>query len=232
MVPKSVGILGGMGPGATVDLMRRVIRATPAADDCDHIHLVVDNNPQVPSRIKALLEKTGPSPLPSLQDMAHRLEQWGVDFLAMPCNTAHYYHAQIQDIVSIPLLDMIDISVAATLKESPQIRTAGILASRAVLDLGLYDQKFASHNVAVVHPENEPQQRLMQAIRTVKTDNYGSLEHKSLQESADSLVTQGAEILLIACTELSILAGELKSSVRCYDSAQLLAEAIVQKAMQ
>jgi len=215
-----------------VDLMRRVIRATPAADDCDHIHLVVDNNPQVPSRIKALIEKKGQSPLPCLQDMAHKLENRGVDFLAMPCNTAHYYHAQIQNIVGLPLLDMIGISVAATLKDSPQIGTAGILASSAVLDLGLYDQEFASHNVAVVHPEKEPQQRLMQAIRTVKTDNYGSLEHKSLKEAADSLMTQGAEILLIACTELSILAGELTSSVRCYDTAQLLAEAIVQKATQ
>jgi len=232
MIPKSVGILGGMGPGATVDLMRRVIRATPAEDDCDHIHLVVDNNPQVPSRIKALVEKTGQSPLSCLQDMAHKLEQWGVDFLAMPCNTAHYYHAQIQDIVGIPLLDMIGISVATILTDSPQIRTAGLLASNAVLDLGLYDQEFASHNVAVVHPEREPQQRLMQAIRTVKTDNYGSLEHKSLQEAADSLTSQGAEILLIACTELSLLTGEHTASVRCYDSAQLLAEAIVQKATQ
>ncbi len=232
MIPKSVGVMGGMGPEATVDLMRRVIRATPAADDCDHIHMVVDNNPQVPSRIKALIEKTGQSPLPCLQEMAHKLEQWGVDFLAMPCNTAHYYHTQIQDIVGIPLLDMIGISVAAILKDSPQIRIAGLMASSAVLDLGLYDQEFASHNVGVVHPENESQQRLMQAIRTVKTDNYGSLEHKSLQAAADNLVTQGADILLIACTELSILAGELNSSVRCYDTAQLLAEAIVQKATQ
>lgn len=230
MIPKSVGILGGMGPEATLDLMRRVLRATPAADDCDHIHLVVDNNPQVPSRIKALIEKTGPSPLPCLQDMAHKLEQWGVDFLAMPCNTAHYYHAQIQNFVGIPLLDMIGISVAAILKDRPQIQTAGILASSAVLDLGLYDQEFASHNVAVVHPEKEPQERLMQAIRTVKTDSYGTSEHIALQAAAENLVTQGAEILLIACTELSILAGELNSSVRCSDTAQLLAEAIVQKA--
>ncbi|MCF8039781.1 MAG: aspartate racemase, partial [Desulfohalobiaceae bacterium] len=69
MKEKIVGIIGGMGPEATVDLMSRVLKATPAADDIDHIRLVVDNNPKVPSRIKALLENTGESPAPCLQDM-------------------------------------------------------------------------------------------------------------------------------------------------------------------
>ncbi len=232
MPPKSVGILGGMGPEATVDLMHRVIRATPATDDCDHIHLVVDNNPQVPSRIKALIEKTGQDPLPCLQDMARKLEAWGVDFLAMPCNTAHYYHERIQNVVGIPLLNMIDISGTAVLHDSPRIQAVGILASSAVLDLRLYDQEFAAQNIAVVHPEFEPQQRLMQAIRTIKTCNYSHLEHKALQAPADSLLSNGAEVIVIACTELSILAGGLNSPVRCYDTAQLLAEAIVQKATQ
>ena len=88
MKRKVAGILGGMGPEATIDLMKRVFRATPAQDDRDHVHLLVDNNPQVPSRIQALLEKTGESPGPCLCDMARKLESWGADFLAMPCNTA------------------------------------------------------------------------------------------------------------------------------------------------
>lgn len=229
---KTVGILGGMGPEATVDLMHRVIRATVATDDCDHIHLVVDNNPQVPSRIKALIEKTGQDPLPCLQDMARKLEAWGVDFLAMPCNTAHYYHAGIQSVVSIPLLDMIGFSVATARKDSPQARTAGILASSAVLDLGLYDRELAARNLDPLHPEIEPQQRLMQAIRSVKTGNYGRFEHTALQAATDNLLARGAEVILIACTELSLLAGQLEVPVRCYDTAQILAEAIVQKARQ
>lgn len=74
---KIVGILGGMGPESTVDLMNRVIKATTAKDDIDHIRMLVDNNPKVPSRIRALIEKTGESPLGCLQDMARRLEKWG-----------------------------------------------------------------------------------------------------------------------------------------------------------
>lgn len=213
-----------------MDLMSRVIRATPATDDCDHIHLVVDNNPHVPSRIKALIDKTGEDPLSCLQEMARKLEAWGVDLLAMPCNTAHFYHARIQDVVDVPLLNMISLSGAAVLKDRPRIETVGILASSAVLDLGLYTQEFAARSVSVRHPDNGHQDRLMQAIRTVKTGFYGQLENDSLQQAADNLTAKGAETILIACTELSILAEEIKSSIPCWDAAQLLAEAIVQQA--
>lgn len=227
---KTAGILGGMGPEATVDLMHRVIKATPAIDDCDHVHLVVDNNPQVPSRIKALIEKTGQDPLPCLQDMARKLETWGVDFLAMPCNTAHYYHAQIQSVVGIPLLDMIEVSVANILSLSPKVQVIGLLASTAVLNLGLYDRAFGVQSITALHPDTELQNRLMQAIQKIKTGRYGEGEQKALQHAADNLVHKGAGALLIACTELSILAQGLQSAISCRDASQILAEAIVQEA--
>jgi aspartate racemase len=80
-----VGILGGMGPEATVDLMQRLIRLTPAADDLDHIRCIIDNNPKIPSRIKAIIEGSGESPVPCLVQMARGLEACGVAFLAIPC---------------------------------------------------------------------------------------------------------------------------------------------------
>ena len=83
------GILGGMGPEATVDLMHRIIAHTDARDDIDHVRCIVDNNPKVPSRIKALLEGGGESPAPCMADMGRRLEAWGADFLCIACNTAH-----------------------------------------------------------------------------------------------------------------------------------------------
>ena len=87
---RRIGILGGMGPEATVLLMSRIIARTPAADDRDHVPLFVDNNTQVPSRIAALIEGTGEDPGPVLADMARRLEANGAEALAMPCNTAHH----------------------------------------------------------------------------------------------------------------------------------------------
>jgi aspartate racemase len=127
-----------MGPEATVDLMNRIIRATPASDDVDHIRMVVDNNPKVPSRIRALIEGDGPSPVPVLQGMARKLSAYGVDFLAMPCNTAHYYHQEVQQAVTVPLLDMVELAVQKVVQQYPGVPAVGLLASTAVLSLKIY----------------------------------------------------------------------------------------------
>ena len=109
---RRVGILGGMGPEATVLLMQKVIAATPARDDADHIPLIVDQNPQVPSRIRHLIEGVGDDPGPVLAAMARRLQQAGALALAMPCNTAHHYAPAIRAATSVPLIDMVALSVS------------------------------------------------------------------------------------------------------------------------
>src|SRR5436190_10023963 len=100
---KIVGVIGGMGPEATVEFMRRLVAAVPAKDDADHLHVIADNNPKIPSRIKALIEGGGEDPAPVLTAMAQRLEAAGADFLVIPCNTAHYYLPQIAASVRIPV---------------------------------------------------------------------------------------------------------------------------------
>ena len=227
MHEKIVGIIGGMGPEATVDLMARVIKATPASDDVDHIRMIVDNNPKVPSRIKALIEKSGESPAPCLQDMARKLADWGADFLAIPCNTAHFYHGDVQKAVNIPLLNMIDVSTQHLKASCPGLETVGLLASTAVLNLGLYKKSFAQAGIRLMEPETDAQDRLMTAIRQVKTSQYGQEEIDNLQKAADNLVDQGAQVLLVACTELSIIQSRIQPHVRLFDASQILAEAIV-----
>ena len=93
--PRTIGILGGMGPAATVLMMQRIIAAVPAEDDRGHIPLLVDSNTQVPSRIAALIEGTGADPTPELIRMARRLEAAGAEGLAIACNTAHHYVPRI-----------------------------------------------------------------------------------------------------------------------------------------
>jgi aspartate racemase len=106
-----VGIIGGMGPEATVDLMRRVVAKTPAQDDVDHIHLIVESNPKIPSRIAHLVDGKGADPTPELIRIAANLQRAGADALAIPCNTAHAYADSIRRAVSIPLLDMVSLTV-------------------------------------------------------------------------------------------------------------------------
>jgi aspartate racemase len=232
MSEKVVGIIGGMGPEATVDLMARVIKATPASDDIDHIRMVVDNNPKVPSRIKALIEKTGESPLPCLQEMACKLTDWGVDFLAMPCNTAHIYHPGVQEAVNIPVLDMIELTTGRLIAENPGMRTVGLLASTAVLNLGLYEKRLAEKRVELISPVAANQELVMVAIRKIKTSNYGREIMDDIQAAADDMVDRGAEALIVACTELSIISTSLQLPHPCYDASQVLAEAIVKFAQE
>ncbi len=209
-----------------MDLMSRVLKATPAADDIDHIRMVVDNNPKVPSRIKALLENAGESPAPCLQDMAVKLADWGVDLLAMPCNTAHCYFHEIQNAVDIPLLNMIELSVRFVIEKQPDLKVAGILASTAVLNLGLYKEEFQRHGLDLLSPDDHLQCSIMDTIRRIKTGRYGAEDRRALRLAADALQNKGAEAILIACTELSVIADEFMGS-HVVDTAQVLAESIV-----
>ncbi|MGL6211639.1 MAG: aspartate/glutamate racemase family protein, partial [Paracoccaceae bacterium] len=135
---RRIGILGGMGPEATVLLMQRLIAAVPARDDADHIPLIVDQNPQVPSRIRHLLEGGVDDPGPVLASMARRLQAAGAEALAMPCNTAHHYAPAIWAAVSVPLIDMVALSVRQALTLAGSGGTVGILASPAVRKTGLF----------------------------------------------------------------------------------------------
>ena len=128
-VMRRVGILGGMGPEATILVMQKVLAAVKARDDADHIPLIVDQNPQVPSRIRHLIEGTGEDPGPVLADMARRLVAGGVQALAMPCNTAHHYAPAIRSAVAVPFLDMVEASVAHAATRARPGAQIGVLAS-------------------------------------------------------------------------------------------------------
>jgi len=222
----TAGILGGMGPAATVDLMQRIIDLTPAQDDRDHLHLLVDNNPQVPSRIAALIDGTGTSPVPALRSMAEGLERAGADFLVMPCNTAHYYHTEIADAVAIPFLDLRAI-VAGNLQDAGTVSRVGLLASTALGIIELYEPFLDAGGMSLVYPRQEQQDELMTLIRGVKAGRQDLKGVDTLQRAADSLTAAGVDALLIACTELSVLRSGLATPVPVFDAADLLARAVV-----
>jgi len=230
MTDKVVGVIGGMGPEATVDLMGRVIKATPAEDDIDHIRMVVDNNPQVPSRIKAIIEGTGESPAPCMAQMARNLVASGADFLVIPCNTAHYYYDEVCSAVDIPVMNMIDVTVETVLNENASIRTVGLLASKAVLLTGLYTKPFKGKGIDVIYPSPELQDLLMASVRKIKTGKYDIGDREVLQSAAEELVRKRSEALIVACTELSIICDGLDAGVKVYDASQVLAESIVRMA--
>ncbi len=199
---KIVGVIGGMGPEATVDFMRRLVATTPARDDGDHLHVLVDNNPKIPSRIAALIEGTGEDPAPVLCRMAQGLEAQGAGFLVMPCNTAHYYLPAIAQSVRIPALDMVALSIQ---KLGAGPCRVGLLASPAVRLVGLYKTRMEQAGLDAIFPDAEQEARLLAVIKAMKAGDRSEKEARAYEAVARHLVAAGAERLLVACTELSVL---------------------------
>ena len=221
---RRVGILGGMGPQATILLMQKVLDAVPATDDADHIPLIVDQNPQVPSRIRRLIEGEGEDPGPVLAAMAQRLVAAGAEALAMPCNTAHHYVPEIQAAVAVPFLDMVELSVARALRLAGAGGRVGILASPAVRKIGLFDGPLGRHRIDVLYPSDEA--ALLTAIRRIKAEGPGTEARAVLRAASEDLLQRGAMVQMIACTEFSLLADATAEGASGFDTLDVLVEAI------
>lgn len=226
---RTIGIIGGMGPAATVELMSRIIRKTPAEDDRDHVRLLVDSNPKVPSRIAAILEKTGTDPTPTLVAMAKGLEAAGAGLLVMPCNTAHHYHVAIAAAVNIPFISIVDVAVEHLRRNAPHARRIGLLASPAVQQTGVYDAALARAGFTPAYPDERVAARLLTIIKDVKAGDAGTAQAAALEEAA-LVFADSVDAMLVACTELSILPPPDLGAKPLFDTLDLLAAAAIEAA--
>lgn len=221
---RRIGILGGMGPEATVLLQQKLIAAVPARDDGDHVPLLIDMNPQVPSRIAHLIEQTGADPGPTLAAMARRLETAGAEALAMPCNTAHHYAHSIRAAVSVPFLDMVALASGHAANRLGPGGRVGLLASPAVRMTGLYETALAAHGLDTLWPADEAP--ILAAIREIKAGGTAQAE-ATLATAAAELAARGAGLLFVACTEFSLVADRLTPPVPLVDTLDILVTEIV-----
>ena len=199
-----LGILGGLGPAASVDFYAKLVAATPAARDQDHLHLVLLSDPRVPDR-NAGVAGTGPSPGPRLADMARRLELAGAEVLLMVCNTAHAFADEIRAASRAPLVSIIDEAVAATLAAASRPTRVGVLAAAGAQDARLYPTAFGAHGVTVAEPLGPGRARFMDLLYRVKAGETGLAARAEMLALATSLVADGAEALVAGCTEVPLL---------------------------
>jgi aspartate racemase len=224
MIRRVVGILGGMGPEATILLQQRLLGCVTAKDDADHLPLLIDMNPQVPSRIAHLIDGNGRDPAPTLVEMAQRLQQAGATALAMPCNTAHYYAPQIAAAVSIPFLNMVDLSVSRAAQQLGKGATIGFLASPAVRKAGVFDRALVAAGMTALWPRDTD--ALLTAIRAIKSGGPTADVARTIGAAGDELAANGAALIFVACSEFSILSPSLTFPVPALDTIDALAEAI------
>lgn len=200
----TVGVLGGLGPAATLDFLAKVLAATPAGSDQDHLHLIIDDDPTVPDRNDAVAGR-GPSPAPQLGAMAKRLEGAGADFLVMVCNAAHAFQDAIEDSVAIPFVSIVEEAVEATLARVSGARRVGVLAAEGALDAGLYQRAFAARGVEALVPEGEDRATFMRLMYAVKVGDAGDAVRRGMLNLARRLEEAGAEALVAGCTEVPLV---------------------------
>jgi aspartate racemase len=217
---RRICILGGMGPEATILMQQRLLQVVPAEDDSDHIPLLIDMNPQVPSRIAHLIEGTGGDPAPVLADMARRLETGGAKALAMPCNTAHSYAASIEAAVDIPLLNMVTLSA-----DRAGAGRVGILASPATRITGVFDKALEKVGATPIWLRNDAP--LLHAIRIIKANGATVEARNILRAASEELLAMGAETQLVGCSEFSLIAEAASAEAQVIDTLDVLVDAVV-----
>ena len=228
--PRTVGVMGGMGPAATVDFLHKLVDATPARSDQEHIRVLVDSDPRVPDRTAFLLGD-GADPRPALVRMARGLEQGGAELLVMPCNTAHAFADEIAAAVSIPLVDW--PGVVADAVAAAAVARPGLLATSGTVAAGIFQQALGVRGVEAVVPADDAQDQLMRAIygvdgvKSVGPDNGKA--SALVEEVAKGLIASGTDALVVACTDVSALheARPLQVEVRVFDAAAVVARHVV-----
>lgn len=223
-----LGVLGGMGPMATVDFLAKLVRATPAGRDQDHIPTLVCSAVDIPDRADAILG-TGPDPLPALRAALARLEAGGATRIAIPCNTAHHWHAALQAATALPILHIVD-AVAETLARSGTGTGSGgrigLLATDGTLRSGLYPERLARHGLACRAPDEAGQAAVSAAIRLVKAGRVAEAT-PLLEAQVRALAEAGCDRVVMACTEIPLALAGSDPSGLLVDATEALARACV-----
>lgn len=197
-MPRLIGVLGGMGPLATVDFLEKLIEETPARVDQDHVPVIVYGVPQIPPRVPAILGD-GELPLPAMIKGLETLRRAGAEAIAIACNTAHYWFEPMQEAAGVPILHIVDACRA----EIPQgAAPVGLMGTEAALSSRIYQDRLAADGFEfLLNPPDERRDWVLPAIAAVK---QGRLEEagRVAERAVASLVERGAARIILACTEL------------------------------
>lgn len=209
-----------MGPMATVYFMQRIIEMTDAATDQQHLTVLTISDPSVPDRTAHILDRSRPSPLPALLASARRLAGLGACCLAIPCITAHGFHSDLQAALPVPVLDALGATADCLCRHG--VRTAGLLATDGTLRTGIFQDRLKSRGMDTRIPSAEHQRAIMSIIYDeIKAGRDPDMER--FDAAARDLRRQGAEVVVLGCTELSLIKGRHPLGPGFLDTIDVLA---------
>ena len=223
---KVVGIIGGMGPGATALLFQKLIDYTDAAVDSEHIHIIIDNNTSIPDRTAAILAGDD-TPAKYICESGKNLEQCGADLLVIPCNTSHYFYDVIQREMNIPVINMIRETAKVCIEKG--YNKVGILATTGTCKTHTYDRELQKFGIESIYPDDEGQKKLMEIIYDqVKAGKR--IDASIIDQTLKKMTIKGAQAFILGCTELPLAIKNGDFGYQFLDSLEILAKKTVELA--
>ncbi|MCI8589410.1 MAG: amino acid racemase [Clostridiales bacterium] len=215
-----LGILGGLGPASSVYFYDLITNRTEASSDHDHIDLILSSHATTPDRTAYILGENQENPLAIMAQDARKLEAFGADFIAIPCNTAHYFYEELAEVVHIPIINI--VSETAAYLHAMGVKKVGVLATDGTVQSGTYQKICGLYDIACVTPEPADQATVMHIIyddiKSGKEPDIGRFYN-----IANALFAQGCERLILGCTELSLIKKQALLDERFVDSLEVLA---------
>lgn len=222
--PRVLGILGGLGPMATVYFYEMLTRHTQAVCDQDHIDVIINSRATTPDRTAYILGESTDNPFDVMAQDAQRLVTFGADMLAIPCNTAHYFYDRLNESVQIPILNMVKQTVLRAKSECDKV---GILATTGTVQTRTYQRICEQHGLACAVPDTQKQQAVMDII-------YGDIKQgkpadmQAFAEVTNALRADGCTRVILGCTELSLIKRDEGLDGFYIDSMEVLAKCAIE----
>lgn len=217
---KTLGIIGGLGPLATAYFYRQITDMTAVKRDQDHIEILIHSAPSIPDRTSFILGKSKESPLPRMIEIGKELAGAGADLISIPCITAHYFHSELTEAIPVPIMNL--PAEAAKYVHERGIKNVGIMATDGTITSRLFQDRLEELGMRAIIPSSERQADVMHIIYDdIKVGK--SAEPKVLERIKDELFSAGAEVIILGCTELSILKRDNMTGAGFLDAMEVLA---------
>lgn len=221
METKILGVLGGLGPMATAYYLELMIKMTDAATDQEHLQSIVMNFPTVPDRTAFILGRSQESPLEPMIALGQQLKSMGAGVIATPCITAHYFHKELQEGIGLPMIHGIEC-IARQLSRSG-ITRVGLMATDGTVQSGIFQRQVEEQGMELILPDEEGQASVMTLIYDqVKAGKKPEL--KLFEAVKQQLRSKGAQVVVLGCTELSMLKKENLLGSGILDALEVLAQ--------
>lgn len=224
MEKKTLGIVGGVGPLATMFIGEMIVRRTKAAKDQDHVNSIITNNTRIPDRTAFIMGRSQENPVPVMVADMEKLSSIGAEVIIIPCNTAHTFYDELQQKAPVPVIHMIRETMNRAAEQGAE--KVGILATTGTVTSKVYQQAANEYGLEPVLPSQEIQEKVMSIIYdNIKAGK--NADRDNWRDIVNYMENQGCDRIILGCTELSIVKKEMELPDFYLDSLIVLAETAI-----